>query len=302
MRKPDFFIVGAQRSGTSSMKAYLQKHPDVFIPKTSHEPTYFATDCFRRCVEDEQTYLSLFADHKDEKRMGEKSVAYLFSRRAAFEIKAFQPSASIIIMLRNPVDMLLSWHHYCLFLGREELADFEAALAADRERERGLGLPEGVSPEFGRWFVYRERVKYAQHVRRYFEAFDRRKVHVIVFDDFVRDTAGVYRDTLQFLGVDPGFQTAFTKVNAAKRPRSRALARLLRTPPEPLLKGASRLVPFSVLHGVGRGLATLNSNFTPPAKIRPEFRRRLQADLLPEVKELSELLGRDLTHWCRPGG
>ena len=300
MRKPDFFIVGAQRSGTSAMRDYLRKHPEIFTPKIG-EPGFFATDGpWPRVIRDEKTYLSLFADAKDEKRVGEKSTRYLVSRRAAAEIKAFQPSASIIIMLRNPVDMVYSLHSHSLLFGREDITDFEAALAADEDRKRGMHLPKGGNPKDVRWFLYRERTRYTKQVQRYFDTFGRERVHVIIFDDFVRDTASVYRDTLKFLNVNPAFRPVFQKVNANRRVRSRVVARLLGNPPESFLLGSSRIVPFAEFNVLRRGLLSLNSECTPRPLMRPELRRELQAEFRPEIEQLSELLGSDLTHWCRP--
>lgn len=302
MRKPDFFIVGAQRSGTSAMRDYLRKHPEIFIPITRiGEHGFLARDGpWPRVIRDEKMHLSLFADAKDEKRVGEKSTRYLVSRLAAAEIKAFQPSASIIIMLRNPVDMLYSWHSFSLFVGLEDISDFEAALAADEDRKRGMHIPKGRNPKDALWFVYRERARYTEQVQRYFDTFGRERVQVIIFDEFVRDTAGVYRDTLKFLNVNPTFRPVFQKVNANKSVRSRVVARLLGNPPEFLLLGASSIVPFTALYGLSRGLRSLNSKYTPRPPMRPELRRELQAKFRPEIEQLSELLGIDLTHWCRP--
>ncbi len=303
MRKPDFFIVGAQRSGTSAMRNYLRKHPEIFIPTGIGEPGFLATDGpWPRVIRDEKTYLSLFADAKDEKRVGEKSTRYLVSRLAAAEIKAFQPSASIIIMLRNPVDMVYSWHSFSLFIGLEDISDFEAALAADKDRRRGMHLPNGRNPKDARWFIYRERARYTEQVQRYFDTFGRERVQVIIFDDFVRDTAGVYRDTLKFLNVNPDFRPVFQKVNANRRARSRLVARLLGNPPESLLRGMFRIVPTAMFRVLFYGLLYLNSDYTPRPPMRPELRRELEAEFRPEVEQLSELLGRDLTHWCRPEG
>src|SRR5882672_1680365 len=110
MRKPDCFIVGAPRCGTTAMYTYLGQHPEIFM-SARKEPHFFGTDLSSPAlVRDEQQYLSLFAKAQNEKRAGEASVFYLYSQRAAREIHAFCPSARIIIMLRNPVEMMYSLH------------------------------------------------------------------------------------------------------------------------------------------------------------------------------------------------
>jgi hypothetical protein len=108
MRKPDFFIVGAPKSGTTAMYFYLKQHPEIFMPERK-ELHFFGSDFFApHFVRDLKDYLKFFEGADNKKRIGEASPWYLYSKRAAFEIKEFNPDADIIIMLRNPVDMMYS--------------------------------------------------------------------------------------------------------------------------------------------------------------------------------------------------
>src|SRR5262249_50339658 len=146
MRKPDLFIVGAPRCGTTAMYTYLGQHPDIFM-SARKEPHFFGTDFSSPALDrDEQTYLALFTGARNETRAGEASVFYLCSRRAAKEIHAFSPSARIIIMLRNPVEMMYSLHSRHVLTGNEDINDFGTALAAAAERKRGLHLPATFPP------------------------------------------------------------------------------------------------------------------------------------------------------------
>jgi hypothetical protein len=232
MRKPDLFIVGAPRCGTTAMYTYLGQHPDVFMA-TPKEPHFFGTDISAPgLVRDEQKYLSLFAAARHEQRVGEASVFYLCSRRAAAEIHAFCPSASIIIMLRNPVDMMHSLHSRHLLIAVENIDDFHAALAAEEERKQGLRPPARPYP--AETLLYREMATYRPQVQRYFDVFGRQSVHVIVFDDFTNDTARVYRETCEFLGVSPDFQPKFPVINANKGARSQTVRKALRSSPSGL--------------------------------------------------------------------
>ena len=282
------------------MQAYLGQHPDIFMPASNIEPHFFGTDLSCRVfIRDEQAYLSLFERATDEKRVGEKSVRYLYSKLSAAEIKAFVPSASIIIMLRNPVDQICSLHSFRMYYGMENLADLEEALEAEDDRRRGLRIPNGWS-SFAQWCLYRDTARYSRQVQRYLDAFGRENVHIIIFDDFVGDTAGAYKDTLQFLGVYKDFPPAFKKINAGRGVRSIRLQNFLR-------RSAQFVRPFEkfftkpgIRQRVAKGVLYLNSKALLNPPIRPELRRRLQREFLPEVEQLSELLGSDLTHWCRP--
>lgn len=299
MRKPDFFIVGAAKCGTAAMKTYLEEHPEIFMPPSRFEPNFFGADLpGTGHIRDELTYLSLFAGANNEKRVGEKSPTYLYSKQAASEIKGFLPSASIIIMLRNPVDMVYSRHSFRVYMERENLADLKDALEAEEDRKRGLHLPDTANLQESWHFIYRDRGKYASQVQRYLDAFGRENVHVIIFDDFIRDTAGVYRETLQFLRVNPGFQPEFRQINTNRRALNRAFQKFLRNPPQPIRSFVKGVTPILWRHQVIDALDRLNSTSVTRPLMEPELRRKLQKEFLPDVERLSKLLGRDLTNWC----
>src|SRR5215475_4862738 len=111
-RQPDFFIVGAPRSGTTAMSHFLGDHPDIFMARK--EMHAFGSDLrfgrrfYRR---DLQTYQAEFNVPHGRRRAGEGSVWYLFSKTAAKEIHQFNPAARILIMLREPVEMISSLFH-----------------------------------------------------------------------------------------------------------------------------------------------------------------------------------------------
>ena len=299
MRKPDFFIVGASRCGTTSMKTYLEKHPEIFMAP-GREPHFFGTDLYLPSyIRDERTYLSLFAKAINEKRVGEKSIRYLSSKRAAAEIKEFQPSASIIIMLRNPVEMIYSLHNLLFNRGIEDLDDFKAALEAEEDRKRGLRLPMGLDSRVNWRVFYRDRARYTQQVNRFLNTFGREKVHIIIFDDFVSQTAEVYRETLRFLMVNSDFQTHFQKTNPGGRMLSRRLYTFMTHPPQLVHSFVQAAMPYSLIKRAIWGLTNLNSRYFARPPINPEFKRQLQEEFLPEVEQLSKLLGRDFTHWCK---
>jgi hypothetical protein len=302
VRKPDFFIVGAPRCGTTAMRAYLVEHPEIFMVSRDglldSEPHFFGTDLYAPWfIRDEQEYLSLFAGAKNEKHIGEKSTAYLFSRRAASEIKAYQPSARIIIMLRNPVDMLYSLHTCHLNLGYEDIVDFEAALEVEKVRKRGQRLPSNVSSLESWSLLYSERASFTEQVQRYVDAFGWENVHIIIFDDIIGDVTRVYKKTLRFLGVAPYIPPSFVKINPTTGCRSRALLNFLNRPPPALRSLVLAGIPLPIRDRITKGIRRLNR--APVPALDQEVKRRLQAEFLPEVERLSTLLGRDLTHWCQ---
>ena len=267
MRKPNFFIVGAAKCGTTALYEYLRRHPDIYM-SAEKEPAYFCPDLnYRRRSEAE--YLQLFAEANGEKKMGEASTSYLYSTQAASEIKQFCPDAQIIIMVRNPVDMVHARHAQMYYHCVEDIEDFARAMAAEQDRKAGR-LPAPREHSIKHLF-YRDTARYTEQINRYLAAFTAHQVKVIVFDDFKSETARVYREVCQFLDVDPTFQPAFAVVNANKKVRNRFLQELLEIPGPTLRKLGRPITPRKLRHKVMNDLRRLNSVPMPRAPIDPDL-------------------------------
>jgi hypothetical protein len=287
-RIPDFFLVGAPRCGTTAMYQYLKAHPQIFMPEKVKEPHYFAPDANPATIkryDNLDAYLALFTPAGDGQRIGEASTHYLASPHAAQAIHDFNPQAQILIMLRPPAEMLYSLYAHRRQYGTETQPTFEAALEADT-----------IPP-------YRSYARYASQVEHYFEVFGREAVHVVVFDDLKADIAAVYRHILEFLNVDTHFQPDFSPANEARSSRLPLVRQFIARPPvwyrslvEPLAK---RLIPAQQWAKLRAGVDSVSLSNAPRESLNPATRRALQQEFLPEIEHLSELLGRDLTHWCK---
>jgi hypothetical protein len=293
-RLPDFFIVGAPKCGTTALYTYLRQHPQVFMP-FHKEPLYFGSDLHHRYGRlTPEEYAALFRGARSNQRVGEASAWYLYSTEAAKEIRAAAPNSQIIIMLRNPVDVMYAQHSQLLFNQQEEIADFAEALAAEEDRVQGRRLPPGpLRPEN---LFYRRMARFSEQVERYLREFGPSCVHVIFHEDLLTDTPAVYRKTLDFLGVDPEFTPAFAPSNENKRVRSRLIQRLAFDPP--LIRGLAPMLrrhPWA--HALRNRLLASNSVRTPRREMDLELRARLTREFGPEVRRLSEIVGRDLTAW-----
>ncbi len=140
--KPNFFIVGAPKCGTTALYEYLRPHPNIFMPELK-EPHFFAKDLgtYPR-IKTLEDYTGLFAGSTPEHlRVGEASVYYLRSSVAIANIHGFNPDARIIAMFRNPVDMVYSLHSQLLYWSEEIEPDFETAWRLQERRSQGLQLP-----------------------------------------------------------------------------------------------------------------------------------------------------------------
>lgn len=283
MYKPNFFIVGMPRSGTTSMYTYLKQHPDIYLA-VYKEPNFFSKDLTQSHynVQDPAVYDSLFTLAGDKKRVGEGSVWYLTSKIAAVEIKKFNPTAKIIIMLRNPIDMIYSLHGLYVRTKNEDIADFQQALEMQTQRMKGFSIPSTCY--FPEGLFYTEVARYHDKIKRFTDVFTRNNIHVILFDDFVPNTALCYRDTLDFLEVDANFQAEFEPGKAAKIIQPMVLQQIRHSHPEIKKKLSTKL--------------GLEAHKGPPrAPLPPGLRSHLQSLFQTDIEKTSQLIGKDLTHW-----
>jgi hypothetical protein len=294
-RRPDFFIVGAPKSGTTAMTSYLGSHPRIFMP-AAKELHFFGSDLdYRRRRPTEAEYLAAFARAGDAKRAGEASVGYIYSERAPSEILRFSPAADALIMLRDPIEMIQSQHAQELFMGQEDIEDLEAALAAEPDRTRGRRIPPGSTQPY--LLRYTWIARYADHVARYLDAFGRDRVHVTLFDDLRRDTAAAFLDVVRFLGCDDGFMPDFPIVNQRKGVRSTRLQRIVRDPPRTLRSAARRALPLAARVRLRHAFYRLNTRDATMSPMSDALRRQLRVEFAPDVRRLADLIGRDLTAW-----
>jgi sulfotransferase family protein len=280
---PNLFIVGAPKSGTTALASYLNQHPAVFVAdKISY-----------------RAYLEWFRRHGDCRYRADRSVFYLYSSAAAAEIHDFDPSARIIILLRNPVDQMHSQHGEMLFQGDEDIRDFGQAVAAETDRRDGRRIPAGCRKHFA--LLYRDIARYCAQVERYLSIFGLGGVCVVLYDDLVADSVGTYRRVLDFLEVDPTHVPTFDVVNANKVIRSARARELLRHTPSTLRRVGRMVVPNQYARAaLRRRLHGLNTERRPRPPVAPALRLALQREFEPDIHRLEQLLGRDLTAWLAP--
>jgi hypothetical protein len=301
MKKPDFFIIGAPKCGTTALVAYLAEHPDIFMArKEMHffgSDLHFGPQFYRR---DLPAYLAEFRARNGHRRAGESSVWYLLSEQAAAEIWNFNPTARIVIMLREPVAMLYSLYHQFRCDGNEPLATFAEALNAETDRRAGRRLSRLTY--FPQGLAYREVARYTDQVRRYIETFGRNRVQVVLFDELAADSAAVYCNVLRFLDVKSvPATTDFDVINGCKETKSPALRSILS---DPWVRGtaiaAGRRLPrwcLTTMQKIESRLGRFNTRPLHRLPMDPELQAQLQKEFAPEIERLGELLERDLSHW-----
>ena len=292
-RQPDVFLVGAPKSGTTALHKYLAGHPGVFMAPTKDRP-FFANDLeFGRWRLSASEYEADLAPGRDARVLGHSCVWYLYSHRAAQEIRAAAPSAKAVVMLRNPVDMLHAQHSQFLYNGNEDIPDFAAALSAEDDRRRGRRIPRRAHFARGLWYV--DTAMYADQVERYLRIFGDR-VRVLLYDDFRADPAGATGDVARWLGA-PAAAVEARVVNPNKRLRSRRLQSFLIAPPERVERLYHAVTPRRVHGRLGPWLIHRNVSHRPRDPLPPELRRELARTFAEDVERLGRLIDRDLQGW-----
>ncbi|MFW6014453.1 MAG: sulfotransferase family protein [Candidatus Nanoarchaeia archaeon] len=287
MNKPNLFIVGAAKSGTTAMHEFLKEHPEVFMCEPK-EPGYFAKD-FKTQPMSRKEYFKYFKRAKNERIVGESSTGYLRSKVAPKLIKEFNPQAKIIIMLREPVNFLYSFHSQKVFNLHEPVKDFEKALSLEKQRRKGKYLPKGTkSPSK---LFYSEWAKFSEQVKNYYKYFNKEQVKIILYDDFKADPIKVYNEVLKFLGVSP-FKPTVKYVNANKYVKTPGVKRFLDK--IGLSRKLIKIIPESVYLKLVKPVRKLMFEEKPRPKLSNTLRKRLMKEYKPEVKRLSKLLNRDL--------
>lgn len=284
-RKPDFFVIGASRSGTTSLYHYLVQHPSIQVPVK--EPSFFSD--FRPPIYDSmESYLDIFAGCPPGARVGDMSTAYLPSRNAARRIREFQPQARILMVLRSPIDRAYSMYWYKVRSFQEHLT-FEEAIAAEETRIR-----EGWV--FG--FQYATSGLYAEQVLRYLDVFGRDRVRIHLFEDLKSSPGPLCLGVFRFLEVKDYSIHEVQVVNRSGPPRNRFLGRVL-SQPFPGRRRLRRLFPEKMRRLRDQ---VLEGNLDRPPSMSPDTRAALAERFRDDVERLQGILGRDLNHWLAAPG
>jgi hypothetical protein len=295
---PDFFIVGAPKSGTTALDYHLNLHSEIFMAKK--ELHYFGSDI--GVIQDElseNSYLSYFDKATNTQITGESSVWYLYSEKAAKEIHDFNPNAKIIILLRKPTEMIPSLHGEYLYNGIEFEKDFEKALSNDIERmNTDTLLPCSY---FNERPAYINSVAYYNQVKRYLNVFKKENILIILHENLKNDFNKTYKETLTFLGVSEiDFSPYVENINSRKNIQNLKIHQLSKSPPRGLKKIFRTLIPSKkIRHSIMKNVDDINIKAKGKVEISNEIKNRINDLIGNDVKKLEELIEKDLSSWLK---
>ena len=297
---PNFLIVGAAKSGTSSLHNYLNQHPEVFMPTFNKEgvnvkePQFFVKQKVMNRIHsgiwDWENYKDLFKQAQSHQAIGEASVFYLYYFKEAIKnIKQYlNNEVKIIIILRNPINRAFSAHQHVSRSIKENLS-FEDAIALEEER---LMNNETLTP----MVRYKDMGLYYRMVTAYLESFD--NVHIILYDDFIKNTDNELKKVFRFLDVNENVEVdSEIKYNVGGVQWNNSVVKSI-------LLNNSRLKTIVNKYFSKRIIANMWSFLyrifkRKVVKMNPSTKEGLISFYKEDIIKLSKLINRDLTLWLR---
>lgn len=291
-KRPNLFIIGAPKCGTTSMANWLAGHPACHLPETK-EPYFFTQ--YRRPMLTLDQYEALYANAGEEHAiLLDASTDNYENVESIWRILDYQPAARFIMMLRDPVEMAYSLYQEHCKLGLIADSTFEIAWTNQEKRHEASRRVLDSDP---RLFLYKERCLLGKHLKNLMHVVPENRLHLIFFDDLKRDPQMCYRNVLKFCGLAHDGREDFTTYNKGRETRYPKLNALLH-----------KLGNIRSALGIkgGLGVASLLRDKMIMTDVRSplpsELSRKLSEAFTEDIALLSHITGRDLSHWGKPGG
>ena len=294
--KPNFLVVGAAKSGTTSLFNYLTQHSEIFIPEVK-ECRFFSqlpknykglgAEFFPNSgITDERVYFNLCSGHED-KVCGDMSNDYLYYYEKSIKnIKKYLGNEiKIVIVLRNPIDRAFSNYMHHIRDGWENIS-FEQAL--DDENRR-------IEENWGWSYHYVKTGMYYYQVKAYLDNF--RQIKIYFFEE-LKFKDSLLKDLYAFLEV------RFTKelkdnkeYNVSGYPRNKLIHNLLNK--DNAIKKIIKPVVNSILPkgSIQKVVSNIQNKNLKKVSMKNDTRERLKNVFEDDIKKLSNLIEMDLSHW-----
>ena len=291
---PNLFIVGAAKSGTTSLHHYLDQHPDIFMcnPK---EPHFLINNEIGRSripkgIYSEEKYLKLFISGKEQKYRGESSVMYLmFPEIVIPKInQKFGEDCKIIIMLRNPIERAYSgFQHVKRYNTKEDILDFKSAWTICEDR---YVLDSDMTPASR----YKELGLYYQQVKSYLYGI--KNVHIIIYDDYKNDFQYEMDKVFDFLEIKKTVINSQEKHMVGGWQWNNHMMKNIMIQQNIIRSFLKVVIPFKRLRKKIRKRIT--NRYTLKSKdMSNEDRKMMKLFYKEDVRKLSLLLKKNLNYW-----
>jgi predicted nucleotidyltransferase len=303
---PDFLIIGAGKSGTTSLNNYLQQHPEIFIPELK-EPNFFAYENltiehfstskedvshFHTSITDLNKYLDLFKPAHPAQLKGETSNTYLYYEGAAERIKQYNPDMKLIAVLRQPAGRLYSRFLHLARENRTPTQNFADCLNRDSI-----------------WWKRNDLVKegfYFKYLSRFYELFPKENIRIYLYEDFQSKRQDVLRDIYTFLGVSefnpPNVDVTYNESGFIKN----SFLNKIYGQNGMLINAVKKVLPENAVSKVKNNLFVqkIFNKLRSKNLVKPKLDSKLKKQITEEIygddiRNLQNLLQRDLSHWLK---
>ena len=286
MPKPNFFIIGAPKCGTSSLAAWLGAHPEACMSRPKEPHFFYPRE--KSEYPSVRDYEACFAHAgPGETAIGEASTNTMYSSEAIGRILDYAPEAKFILCLRNPVEMALSLHNHIVNSEQQPIKDFVEAWTSD-----ATIYPRFQDGSFESRRYYREMCALGSHLERLRALLPDDRLITVLLEDIAGDEAAELGKIAAFLGISR-VEAPYPRSNVVKHFRSRLFRYAVRG-----LVRSKRALGVERSFGIGNWLNRLNiREGVGTASMTPAIYAMLARHFEPEIGLLEQQLGRDLSHW-----
>ena len=299
---PDFLVVGAAKSATSSLHHYLDQHPGIMMPEIKEPwffsflnkpPSYTSPGKLNNLVSTLDDYVKLFDNASPDQKVGEASPSNLYTYQDSINnIQSIYPTENlanlkIIISLRAPVRRALS--QYWTFTRKaQETLSFDEAIDNSVISHR-------LNNNWNIFYDYVGFGRYYEQVKAYLDAFGEDRVLILLYDDIQDDATNVCRTIFDFIGVDPDFRPDVERQHNrfSGETSQRWLPRVLRST-NPVKKILASCIPKNIRKSI---LRSLGKRFLKRPAMPDELKLKLKDLYSEDITRLEKLIHRDLGYW-----
>lgn len=286
--KVDYFLIGAQKAGTTTLYSWLSQHPEINAPEALKDFHFFSSQEYFPKGYD--WFIKLYKNEPSPKING--AVNYIFQTEVPEKIKAYNPEAKFIVILRDPVKRAYSGHQFFKKLNVESLSFSEAL-----EKEKRGELSSSSEKDD---FAYIDHGMYHKQLQHWLQYFDRDKFHILLYEELFQNPEDYLPEIFNFLNVDPNFKPLLKTKNVSGEVKYRTLNKLIYNEKSPLKiflnrTGAKHLLPMKWRGDFLNKFRDINtkSNGTSE-KITEQEYLQLQPLFEKDINNLSALLDKDL--------
>lgn len=280
MNLPNFLVIGAAKSGTTSLYHYLAEHPQIFMSPVK-ELSYFAYNDphvqagwpnFHFPIKTIQQYHEQFSGVRNETAIGDASPIYLESKLASNRVKELIPNIKLIASLRNPADRAFSG--YLMHI------------------RQGHG-PDDFTKAFNENSRYVQGGFYYARLKQYYDLFPHRNIKICLFDNLKSDPIELLHELYSFLEVDNSFTPDLKKrYNVGSLPKSKLVNIFITS----LVNSGLKSHTPNWMNKLGKQILKNNNAKTPP-EFPPELRSKLIHLYREDILKLQDLIDKDLSIW-----